>query len=372
MTPTPDTDSLRPRIEQALAAIPARDGTAADHARGLIVSPTGEVRMVLDPQGQGEPLDESALRALAETVRPALAALPGVSAVNLALASAPLIAPQPTAPDGPGAIPGVRHVIAVGSGKGGVGKSTVSVNLALALADRGLRVGLLDADIYGPSLPRMLGAGEARPVARNDTLIPIAAQGIKVMSVGFLFGEGKALVWRGPILVTALRQMLFEVDWSPLDVLVVDLPPGTGDVQITLAQQVPVTGAVIVTTPQDIALLDAQKGLRMFQQVSVPVLGLVENMSIHVCSRCGHAEPIFGQGGGEKMAQKYGTELLGSLPLDIRIRERADVGHPIVVAEPDGPAAVAYREIARRLSARLALKARDYSARFPTIAVVND
>lgn len=353
MTPTPDTDSLRPRIEQALAAIPARDGTAADHARGLIVSPTGEVRMVLDPQGQGEPLDESALRALAETVRPALAALPGVSAVNLALASAPLIAPQPTAPDGPGAIPGVRHVIAVGSGKGGVGKSTVSVNLALALADRGLRVGLLDADIYGPSLPRMLGAGEARPVARNDTLIPIAAQGIKVMSVGFLFGEGKALVWRGPILVTALRQMLFEVDWSPLDVLVVDLPPGTGDVQITLAQQVPVTGAVIVTTPQDIALLDARRAIDLFDQVDTPVLGLVENMSVHVCTNCGHHDPVFGEGGGRAEAEARGIPFLGALPLDRQMRETGDGGLPIVRAAPDSAPAKAFHDLADLLAEAL-------------------
>lgn len=350
MTLTPDPDNLRPRIEQALAAIPAQGGTAADHARGLIVSPTGEVRMVLDPQGQGEPLDEAGLRALADTVRPALAALAGVSAVNLALASAPLIAPQPTAPDGPGAIPGVRHVIAVGSGKGGVGKSTVSVNLALALADRGLRVGLLDADIYGPSLPRMLGADEARPIARNDTLIPIAAQGVKVMSVGFLFGEGKALVWRGPILVTALRQMLFEVDWSPLDVLVVDLPPGTGDVQITLAQQVPVTGAVIVTTPQDIALLDARRAIDLFDQVDTPVLGLVENMSVHVCTNCGHHDPVFGEGGGRAEAEARGIPFLGALPLDRQMRETGDGGLPIVRAAPDSAPARAFHDLADLLA----------------------
>ena len=269
-------------------------------------------------------------------------------------------------------LPGVRNIIAVASGKGGVGKSTTAINLGAALAAEGARVGVLDADIYGPSLPHMLGLAGRPEVREGNRIVPLQAFGLQAMSIGFLIDEDQPMIWRGPMVTGALQQLLNNTAWDDLDYLIIDLPPGTGDIQLTLSQQIPVSGAVIVTTPQDIALLDAQKGLRMFQQVSVPVLGLVENMSIHVCSRCGHAEPIFGQGGGEKMAQKYGTELLGSLPLDIRIRERADAGHPIVVAEPDGPAAVAYREIARRLSARLALKARDYSARFPTIAVVND
>lgn len=349
-TPTPDSADLRHRIEAALASLSAPGGTAADHARGLIVGTTGEVRLVLEPQGQGSALDESQLAALAQSVRRTLEAVPGVTSVSAAVASAPVIAPKPTAPDGPEAIPGVRHVIAVGSGKGGVGKSTVSANLALALADRGLRVGLLDADIYGPSLPRMLGAGEARPIARNDTLIPIAAQGVKVMSVGFLFGEGKALVWRGPILVTALRQMLFEVDWSPLDVLVVDLPPGTGDVQITLAQQVPVTGAVIVTTPQDIALLDARRAIDLFDQVNTPVLGLVENMSVHVCTNCGQHDAIFGEGGGRAEAEARGIPFLGALPLDRALRESGDGGLPIVRAHPDSAPAKAFHDLADLLA----------------------
>jgi ATP-binding protein involved in chromosome partitioning len=192
------------------------------------------------------------------------------------------------------------------------------------------------------------------------------------MSIGFLIDEDQPMIWRGPMVTGALQQLLSNTDWDDLDYLIIDLPPGTGDIQLTLSQQIPVSGAIIVTTPQDIALLDAQKGLRMFQQVSVPVLGLIENMSIHVCSNCSHAEPIFGEGGGQKMAQKYGTELLGALPLDIQIRQQADAGHPIVIAQPEGPAAALYREIARKMAARLALKSRDYSARFPTISVVND
>jgi ATP-binding protein involved in chromosome partitioning len=269
-------------------------------------------------------------------------------------------------------LPGVKNIVAVASGKGGVGKSTTSVNLALALAAEGARVGLLDADIYGPSQPLMLGLSGRPDVKDGNRLVPMVAYGVQAMSIGFLVEEDQAMIWRGPMVTGALQQLLRDTAWDNLDYLVIDLPPGTGDIQLTLAQQIPVSGALIVTTPQDIALLDAQRGLRMFQQVSVPVLGLVENMSVHICSNCGHAEHIFGAGGGEKMAAKYGTELLGSLPLDIRIRENADSGHPSVVADPDGKPAQIYREVARKLAARLALKARDYSARFPTITVVND
>jgi ATP-binding protein involved in chromosome partitioning len=267
---------------------------------------------------------------------------------------------------------GVKNIVAVASGKGGVGKSTTSVNLALALAAEGARVGLLDADIYGPSQPLMLGLAGRPDVKDGNRLVPMVAYGVQAMSIGFLVEEDQALIWRGPMVTGALQQLLRDTAWEDLDYLIIDLPPGTGDIQLTLAQQIPVSGAIIVTTPQDIALLDAQRGLRMFQQVSVPVLGLVENMSVHICSNCGHAEHIFGAGGGEKMARKYGTELLGSLPLDVRIRENADSGHPSVVADPDGAPARIYKAVARKLAARLALKARDYSARFPTITVVND
>ena len=268
-------------------------------------------------------------------------------------------------------MPGVKNIIAVASGKGGVGKSTTAANLALALAAEGARVGILDADIYGPSQPQMMGISGS-PEVDNGQMIPKLAHGVQVNSIGFLVNEDQPMIWRGPMVTGALQQLLKDTRWDKLDYLVIDLPPGTGDIQLTLAQQIPVSGAVIVTTPQDIALLDAQRGLRMFEQVGVPVLGIVENMSIHICSNCGHAEPIFGSGGGERMARKYGVELLGALPLAIDIRLDADGGHPTVVADPAGPAARIYLEIARKTAARLALKARDYSARFPTITVVND
>ena len=269
-------------------------------------------------------------------------------------------------------LPGVRNIVAIASGKGGVGKSTTAINLAAALVGEGASVGLLDADIYGPSLPHMLGLSGHPEVREGNRIVPMRAYGLQTMSIGFLIDEDQPMIWRGPMVTGALQQLLNNTDWDDLDYLIIDLPPGTGDIQLTLSQQIPVSGALIVTTPQDIALLDAQKGLKMFQQVSVPVLGLIENMSIHICSQCGHAEPIFGEGGGQKMAGKYGTELLGSLPLDMTIREQADAGHPLVLAQPESQAAGMYREIARKMAARLALKARDYSARFPTITVVND
>lgn len=269
-------------------------------------------------------------------------------------------------------LPGVKNIVAIASGKGGVGKSTTAVNLALALAAEGARMGILDADIYGPSQPLMLGLSGRPEVQEGNKLIPMVAHGVQSMSIGYLVDEDQPMIWRGPMVTGALQQLLKDTRWDNLDYLLIDLPPGTGDIQLTLSQQIPVSGAVIVTTPQDIALLDAQRGLRMFEQVSVAVLGIVENMSIHICSNCGHAEHIFGAGGGEKMARKYGTELLGSLPLDVSIRENADSGHPSVIADPEGQPARIYREVARKLAARLALKAKDYSARFPTISVVND
>jgi ATP-binding protein involved in chromosome partitioning len=264
----------------------------------------------------------------------------------------------------------IKNVVAVASGKGGVGKSTVAVNLALAWAAQGARVGLLDADIYGPSQPLMLGLEGQRPSAPDGKrLQPLSAHGIVAMSIGFLVDAEQPMVWRGPMVTQALTQLLSETSWGALDYLVVDMPPGTGDIQLTLAQRVPVAGAVIVTTPQDIALADARKGLKMFEKVSVPVLGIVENMSIHVCSNCGHAEHIFGAGGGAKMAEQYGVALLGELPLDARIREEADGGRPTVAAAPDSPRAKAYFEMARRSAAALSRRARDRSSVFPKIVV---
>jgi ATP-binding protein involved in chromosome partitioning len=264
----------------------------------------------------------------------------------------------------------IRNVVAVASGKGGVGKSTVAVNLALAWAAQGARVGILDADIYGPSQPLMLGLLGQRPTSPDGKqLRPLESHGVRAMSIGFLVDAEQPMVWRGPMVTQALTQLLSETQWGELDYLVVDMPPGTGDIQLTLAQRVPVAGAVIVTTPQDIALADARKGLKMFEKVSVPVLGIVENMSVHVCSNCGHTEHIFGAGGGERMAQEYGVRLLGELPLDVHIREEADGGRPTVVAAPETPRARPYFEMARRTGAALALRARDRSALFPKIVV---
>lgn len=265
---------------------------------------------------------------------------------------------------------GIANVVAVASGKGGVGKSTVAVNLALAWAAQGARVGVLDADIYGPSQPLMLGIAGQRPQVKEGKRIqPIASHGIVAMSIGFLIDESQPMVWRGPMVTQALTQLLGDTDWGQLDYLVVDMPPGTGDIQLTLAQKVPVAGAVIVTTPQHIAVADARKGLKMFEKVSVPVLGIVENMSLHVCSNCGHAEAIFGEGGGEEMTREYGVALLGRLPLDARIREETDSGRPTVAAAPDSPRAAAYLAMARRTAAALALRERASGGAFPQIVV---
>ncbi|HEV2212017.1 MAG TPA: iron-sulfur cluster carrier protein ApbC [Gammaproteobacteria bacterium] len=266
-------------------------------------------------------------------------------------------------------LPGIKNVIAVASGKGGVGKSTVAVNLALALAADGAAVAMLDADIYGPSQPRMLGLS-GRPSSKDGKHIePLAAYGVKCMSIGFLIDAEQPMVWRGPMVTQALVQLIRDTLWGELDYLIVDMPPGTGDVQLTLSQQVPVSGAVIVTTPQEIALLDARKGLKMFQKVEVNVLGVVENMSTHVCTNCGHEEHIFGSGGGESLAAQYGAPFLGSLPLETSIREQTDSGRPTVVAEPEGVTAGRYREIARRAAARLALAGKDYAGAFPKIVI---
>ena len=266
-------------------------------------------------------------------------------------------------------LPNVKNIIAVASGKGGVGKSTTAVNLALALAAEGAAVGILDADIYGPSQPQMLGI-TGRPESKDGkTLEPMEGHGLQASSIGFMIDVETPMVWRGPMVTQALEQLLKETNWRELDYLVVDMPPGTGDIQLTLAQKVPVTGAVIVTTPQDIALLDARKGLKMFEKVGIPILGIVENMSTHICSKCGHAEPIFGAGGGERMSQDYGVDLLGQLPLDIGIRQQADSGKPTVVSDPDGEVTAIYKAIARKVAVKIAESLKDMSSKFPNIVV---
>jgi len=266
-------------------------------------------------------------------------------------------------------MPNVRNIVAIYSGKGGVGKSTVAANLALALSAEGARVGMLDADIYGPSQPMMMGISGRPESLDGKTLEPLENYGVQVSSIGFLVDQDTPMVWRGPMVTNALQQLLTQTNWNDLDYLVVDMPPGTGDIQLTLAQQVPVTGAVIVTTPQDIALLDAMKGLKMFEKVGVPILGIVENMAVHVCSQCGHAEHIFGSGGAERMARDYEVEVLGSLPLDIRIREQTDSGRPTVVADPEGALALQYKAIARRVAIKISERAKDLSSKMPAIKV---
>ena len=269
-------------------------------------------------------------------------------------------------------LPSVKNIIAVASGKGGVGKSTTAVNLALALAAEGANVGILDADIYGPSQPMMMGI-EGRPESVDgQTMEPLENYGVQVISIGFLIDKDEAMIWRGPMATQALEQLLRQTNWKDLDYLIVDMPPGTGDIQLTLSQRVPMTGAVIVTTPQDIALLDARKGIKMFEKVGVPILGIVENMAVHVSSNCGHVEHIFGADGGKKMAAEYGMDYLGALPLKMQIREQADSGRPTVIADPDGEVAGLYKAVARQVAIKIAAKAKDFSSKFPTIKVSKD
>ncbi len=332
-----------------IAVEPAADDTAA------------QVRVTL-----GFPVTDIASQ-LAEFLSDVICSATGVAAVNVqvnwqvrAHAVQATLAPMP----------GVRNIIAIASGKGGVGKSTTAVNLALALSRQGARVGLLDADIYGPSQPKMLGLEGERPISKDgETFEPIEAHGLQSNSVGFLVDQDTPMVWRGPMVTQAFNQLAFSTNWRDLDYLVVDLPPGTGDTQLTLTQRVPLAGAVIITTPQDIALLDARRGLKMFEKVNVRVLGVIENMSMHICEACGHEEALFGSGGGQRLSDESGVPLLGQLPLDARIQREADSGAPTVVSDPDGPLAAKYLEIARATAAQLAVAPRDHKGVFPKIVV---
>jgi len=346
---------IDPYLEQDLVSAKAVKNVAVDGGK---VS----VDVVLGYPAKGSK-DE-----LASKLKDKVAAIDGVKDVSINISSK--IASHGVQ-KGVKPIEGIKNIIAVASGKGGVGKSTVAVNLALALSAEGASVGILDADIYGPSQPRMLGV-KMKPESKDGhSLEPVVSYHLQSMSIGYLIDEETPMIWRGPMVTQALEQLLKDTNWKDVDYLVVDLPPGTGDTQLTLAQKVPVTGSVIVTTPQDIALLDARKAFKMFEKVEIPVLGIVENMSTHICSKCGHEEHIFGEGGGQKMAEQYDVDFLGALPLDIRIREETDGGKPTVAAEPDCRISQIYRDIARRVAAKMSLQKKDYSAKFPSIVIQN-
>jgi ATP-binding protein involved in chromosome partitioning len=311
----------------------------------------------------------SQIEGLRQALEEAARTVSGVQAVHAQIA-VNIVAHA--AQQGVALLPQVKNIVAVASGKGGVGKSTTAVNLALALAAEGAQVGLLDADIYGPSQPMMMGI-TGRPESEDGkTMEPLENHGLQVMSIGFLVNPDDAMIWRGPMATQALEQLLRQTHWKSLDYLIVDMPPGTGDIQLTLSQRVPLTGAVIVTTPQDIALLDAKKGVKMFEKVGVPILGVVENMAVHVCTNCGHVEHVFGADGGKKMAADYGMDYLGALPLDMQIRLQADQGRPTVVAHPDGEVAHIYKAIARQVAVKIAAKAKDFSSKFPSIKISKD
>ncbi|WP_020400053.1 P-loop NTPase [Kordiimonas gwangyangensis] len=346
-------DGLKKAVETALSKLRSPSGQSLKEmgVSSTVVIDGDKAGIILD-FGDTTPGDMEAIRT---TVEKAALATDGITTANAIVTATrkPAAAPKPTmaapkAPPTPVEIPGVKHIIAVASGKGGVGKSTTSVNLALALRDKGLKVGVMDADIFGPSLPMLMGVDE-RPEIKNKIIQPIVAHGIKVMSVGFLIDVDQPVVWRGPRVMGATQQLLKDVAWGPLDVLVVDMPPGTGDVQLTMVQQAPLTGAVIVSTPQDLALIDARKGLAMFRKVDVPILGIIENMSTFICPHCGGEAHIFGHGGAAETARELGCEFLGGVPLHMSVREHADGGTPIVAAEPDSPISATYREIADKL-----------------------
>jgi ATP-binding protein involved in chromosome partitioning len=354
------------RVQEALRALvdpnTAKDFMASRAVRNLKVS-GDDVSLDIELGYPGKSQHEPIRRQIVQALKAAGAANTTVRVSSKVVAHA--------VQRGVKLIPGIKNIIAVASGKGGVGKSTTAVNLALALAAEGAAVGMLDADIYGPSQPTMLGIA-GRPESKDGkSLEPMQGHGLQAISIGFLIDVDTPMVWRGPMVTQALEQLLKDTRWRDLDYLVVDLPPGTGDIQLTLAQKVPVTGAVIVTTPQDIALIDARKGLKMFEKVGIPILGVVENMSYHVCAKCGHESHIFGTGGAERMCKDYGTELLGQLPLAESIRSQADSGKPTVVSDPDGPLAEIYRRIARRCAVKIAESQRDMSAKFPNIVVQN-
>jgi ATP-binding protein involved in chromosome partitioning len=354
-------------LEKVMDPITGRDLVALGAVTDIVIA-NGKVDVTLL---LGYPAN-SVHAQIARAVNDAVNAIEGVEQVGLDIGWTVFVNPAANSQQ---AIPEVKNIIAIASGKGGVGKSTTTVNLALALAAEGARVAILDADIYGPSQPQMLGV-EARPpqvVKHNGQqfMVPFEAYGIQSNSMGYMVNENTPMMWRGPMVSGALQQLLTQTYWQDVDYLLIDMPPGTGDIQITLAQKVPVTGAVIVTTPQDIALLDAKKGIEMFRKVNVPVLGVVENMAIHVCSQCGHEEHIFGSGGGERIANDYNTELLGSLPLSLSIREDADNGKPSVVADPESAISQIYRTIARKLAANLWLQ-NLHSAQVPDIEISDD
>ena len=359
------SDSLRQTVETELGRFHepylATDLMTARAVRKLEIE-DARIKLELD---LGFPCGEYGQR-LAEQVRNMLQAVAGVERADVTVGFS--VAPRAVQPSLK-RLEGVRNIIAVASAKGGVGKSTVAANLALALKADGATVGLLDADIYGPSQPRLMGI-EGRAQAKDGkTLLPMEAYGLQTMSIGYLLDKDAPAILRGPMVTSALQQMLFQTAWDDLDYLVIDLPPGTGDIQLTLAQQIPVSGAVVVTTPQDLALIDARKGVEMFKKVNVPVLGIIENMSTHICSKCGYEEAIFGSRGGQRLADEYRIDLLGQLPLDISIRENADAGRPSVVAEPESSVAAAYFDMARNTAARLARQKKDYASKFPNIKV---